>query len=676
MQGAARRRSGSGSDEAEEETNSCICRSSSDVLASPEKILMFASDTPGERETNPFHTKAAAGPAFSSTNMTSTTMELTDANRVLSILAPTTTTTNSLPARIPATHWADSVEQREQPPPTMVQHSTDLFSPVKCPLAHQSPFAHKKRTGNGRRVRSIWQPRGSLTLSAFRRPENAVRLTQTDPNRHFEDEYSVNAGGVLGHGAFSTVRLAVRKRDGVKVALKSIAKHEALRSRRLRMQSDSRHYLEEWEILRRLKDNPYVIDILDVFETNEEIQLVTEYCPGGELFDAIQKKQRRSRSTSCEVQAAQITSQILQALVALHAENIVHRDVKPENSTLSEVGRYVSMIIIIYLSTFSHISSLFFLFPSPVLLAKPNDGESVHVKLCDFGVARPLSPPEDRIAPEGSTCVSGSDGEASPLTPRSRSFSTVGSDYYAAPELAFGGRYDTSVDIYSLGVTLYILLCGFPPVFSSSSAAVESDDSDCDELKICCGEVLFPESYWMRISEGAKVLLKAMLHPEPSRRISAREALQDPWIRQAASSPLKLRNSVVAEDSRQTMTSSIDLDLVRSQLYKSLGSLHSTNNLEPLSSTSSTTTRETSKLPASPDMPPKKRARLRRRQMERRASATALMALADFYSGVAAPLAAAAAAAAGTEKASAPSPVNEDSPQGSFTAPQVAALSF
>jgi len=361
MQGAARRRSGSGSDKAVQETNSCsTCRCSSDVLASPEKILMFASDTSGERETSPLQTNA---PAFTSTNMTSTTMELTDANRVLSFLAPPTT--NPLPDRIPIAHWADSAEQREQPPPCplMLQHSCDLSSPVKCPLAHQSSLAHKKSAGNGRRVRSIWQPRGSLTLSAFRRPENAVRLTQTDPNRRFEDEYSVNAGGVLGHGAFSTVRLAVRKRDGVKVAVKSIAKHEALRSRRLRMQSDSRHYLEEWEILRRLKDNPYVIDILDVFETNEEIQLVTEYCPGGELFDAIQKKQRRSRSTSCEVQAAQITSQILEALVALHSEHIVHRDVKPENSTLPKVERYIYMIIC-WFQLVTHIS--YFSFGSPL----------------------------------------------------------------------------------------------------------------------------------------------------------------------------------------------------------------------------------------------------------------------------------------------------------------------
>jgi len=296
-------------------------------------------------------------------------------------------------------------------------------------------------------------------------------------------------------------------------------------------------------------------------------------------------------------------------------------------------------------------------------------------------VARPLTSrrDDDKVSSEGTSCVSsGSDGEASPLTPRSRSFSTIGSDYYAAPELAFGGRYDTSVDIYSLGVTLYILLCGFPPVFSSNANAVTeegSDDSDCEDCKICHGEVLFPDAYWEDVSEGAKVLLKAMLHPEPSRRITAREALQDPWVREASSSPIKQTYLAIAEASQLSEISPVDLDLVRNQLYKSIGNLHSQSALEALSSSAAAAALDSTKCPAGQDMPSGKRARLRRRRMERRASASALIALADLYRGVAAPLAAAAAAATGKGAATAPSPIEEESPQGSYT-PQVAALSF
>jgi Protein kinase domain len=362
------------------------------------------------------------------------------------------------------------------------QHRLDppAQSPIHCSLSRMTDadsLASRRpaaESSGGNSNSSIWKPRG-LTLSAYRRPENTIRLTESDPSRRLEAEYGLHgaggASGVLGHGAFSTVRLAVRLSDGVQVAVKTIAKHEAIRSRRLRRVDEStrshdnssnsnggsasgtsnrryhhnHHYMEEWEILRRLQGHPHVIKLLDVFETTEEIQLVTEYCAGGELFDAIQKKQRGNRrtgsfantagassSSSSEAQAAQITLQMLQALEKIHALNIVHRDVKPEN----------------------------------ILLASPiTEGDSVHVKLCDFGVARPLVPLSrddgDAVDPfpanhgASSVCIS-SDGEASPLTPgsRSRSFSTVGTDYYAAPELTYGGTYDTAVDVYSLGVTL------------------------------------------------------------------------------------------------------------------------------------------------------------------------------------------------------------------------------
>lgn len=305
----------------------------------------------------------------------------------------------------------------------------------------------------------------------------------------------------------------------------------------------------------------------------------------------------------------------------------------------------------------------------------------MHVKLCDFGVARPLSRSQGKIEAEGSSCGSVSDGEASPLTPRSRSFSTVGSDYYAAPELAFGGRYDTSVDVYSLGVTLYVLLCGFPPVFSNFAAS-DSDDSDFEELKISHGEVLFPAAYWGSISDGAKGVLRAMLHPEPSLRITAREALLNAWIRDAAYIPVQSR-SIIAEATQPTDSSLVDLDIVRNELYKTLGRLHLPASFDPVLSfaSSAKTTRKNSKVSNGNSISrPRKRARHRHCQIDRRASATALMALADLYRGVAAPLAAAAAvAAAGTETALSltPSPVHdESSPQGSFAASQVAGLSF
>ena len=438
-----------------------------------------------------------------------------------------------------------------------------------------------------------------LTLSAFRRPEAAIRLTSADPTRRLEDVYDwqqqrrrpgqavppPRRGGILGHGAFATVRWAVRILDGQPVAVKSIAKYEALRSRRLRRPhgrhaaasggDNNTYYLEEWEILERLQGHPNVVNLLDVFETADEIQLVTEYCPGGELFDAIQKSSSPSNSATtcggkqiCETKAAHITRQILQALRDVHAAGIVHRDVKPENI---------------------------------LILSDGDDDTTVHVKLCDFGVARPLIMVQKDDDSSSSLCVS--DGEASPLTPGSRlqSFSSIGSDYYAAPELSFarGGSssYGAPVDIYSLGVTLYILLCGFPPIFSHTTtksasfsqhddaAAHEPADDDDDDDDIP-DQVLFPDAYWRDISDDAKDLLRAMLDPDAALRITARDALRHAWL--SAPAP------------------SIDLDLVRDRL------------LRPRPSSEQSRKRRRS----SP---------VRRATMERRRSSTAaLMALADI----------------------------------------------
>lgn len=330
-----------------------------------------------------------------------------------------------------------------------------------------------------------------LTLSAFWRPEQTVRLTNSDPSRHLENEYDLRSDGcgILGHGAFSTVRLAIRNDDGVKVAVKSISKHDALRARRLRPHSGSRH-LDEWEILRLMDNNPYVIELMDVFETDAEVHLVTEYCEGGELFGALQKKtNRRSsfrRGRYSEPQSSRIANQILRALMDLHSHNIVHRDVKAEN-----------------------------------ILLVNNDESDIQVKLCDFGMARlhreSFDPP--------------SDGESSPSTP--------GLDYSTnSPPEACHGAFGPAMDVYSLGVTLYILLCGFPPVF-------------------CNDYVVFPEAYWDDISEAAKGTLRKMLHPDPSQRVTAADALKDPWIRQQTT---RVRRGSI----------SANLELVRNLLYNSV----------------------------------------------------------------------------------------------------------
>eukprot|EP00526_Cylindrotheca_closterium_P011664 CAMPEP_0113611112 /NCGR_PEP_ID=MMETSP0017_2-20120614/5381_1 /TAXON_ID=2856 /ORGANISM="Cylindrotheca closterium" /LENGTH=486 /DNA_ID=CAMNT_0000520035 /DNA_START=237 /DNA_END=1697 /DNA_ORIENTATION=- /assembly_acc=CAM_ASM_000147 len=333
------------------------------------------------------------------------------------------------------------------------------------------------------------QRKPKLTLSAYRRPEQTVRLTDCDASRLLENEYNLRAPGcqVIGHGAFSTVRSAMRMDDGSKVAVKSISKYNALRS--------SRHgkHMDEWEIMKLFRDNPHVLTLFDVFETDEEIHLVMELCEGGELFNAIKEKgskrsSYRSRGRYTEPQAAGITHQILRALVDLHSHNIIHRDIKPENILLFNC-----------------------------------DESDIQVKLCDFGVARKTC--DDSYGTP-------TDGELSP--------SIAGANFTTnSPPEACKGACGPASDVFSLGVTLYTILCGFPPVF-------------------CENKVVFPDAYWNDISNDAKALLQSMLHPDPHQRITATMALRNPWIRQQT---MRVRSGSI----------SANLELVRSRLCGEAG---------------------------------------------------------------------------------------------------------
>eukprot|EP00555_Chaetoceros_dichaeta_P005807 CAMPEP_0198262872 /NCGR_PEP_ID=MMETSP1447-20131203/11320_1 /TAXON_ID=420782 /ORGANISM="Chaetoceros dichaeta, Strain CCMP1751" /LENGTH=669 /DNA_ID=CAMNT_0043951285 /DNA_START=133 /DNA_END=2142 /DNA_ORIENTATION=+ len=428
-----------------------------------------------------------------------------------------------------------------------------------------------------------------LTLSAFRKPEFAVRLTSSPPHKLLHHDYDLTScSRVLGHGASSTVRLAKHRISGKKVAVKSIGKHDILR--RYAHRGKPKETLDECEILLSLKDtHDSIISLLDVYETDSEVQLVLEYCAGGELFDAIQRRshardgdtnktsnccksflsnpkpnsdkhnpphrRKRARAFSltnniqpclddetaddtaqtsakpicsgyAEAQAARIAWQLLSALTHMHRRGIVHRDVKPENI---------------------------------FLVSDSEEEDNLTVKLSDFGLARVLHTQghcKDKNKAASSSVHRHTIGtaKATPLTPptkqqrqsRARAYSRVGSDYYAAPEVENGYGYGTAVDMYSLGVTLYILLSGFPPAArpvcgsvvldnDTSSSEDESDDDvhaygDHNNLPRQTSPVEFPNSHWHHISTSAKNLVRKMLHPNPSFRISAHHALQHEWI--------------------------------------------------------------------------------------------------------------------------------------------------
>ncbi|GAA0162773.1 non-receptor serine/threonine protein kinase [Lithospermum erythrorhizon] len=110
----------------------------------------------------------------------------------------------------------------------------------------------------------------------------------------------------------------------------------------------------------------------------------------------------------------------------------------------------------------------------------------------------------------------------------------VGSAYYLAAEV-LRRHYGSEVDIWSVGVILYILLSGFPPFFG------EKEQEIFDSIKR--GHLDFSSDPWPSISNSAKDLVKKMLREDPKERLSTAEVLTHPWIREdgdASDKPLDI----------------------------------------------------------------------------------------------------------------------------------------
>jgi len=101
----------------------------------------------------------------------------------------------------------------------------------------------------------------------------------------------------------------------------------------------------------------------------------------------------------------------------------------------------------------------------------------------------------------------------------------AGTPYYVAPQV-LAGKYDQLSDIWSCGVIMYVLLCGYPPFFGETDAEVLS--------KVRLGNFSFNQADWKNISEDAKNLIRKMLKMQPKDRCTADEALNNDWIKKKA----------------------------------------------------------------------------------------------------------------------------------------------
>uniref|UniRef100_A0A7S2U0C5 Protein kinase domain-containing protein n=1 Tax=Lotharella oceanica TaxID=641309 RepID=A0A7S2U0C5_9EUKA len=214
-------------------------------------------------------------------------------------------------------------------------------------------------------------------------------------------------------------------------------------------------------------NHPHCVKLEEIFETNKKLYLVMEKLSGGELFDRIVAKGSYS-----EKEASILIRSVAIALAYLHKIGIVHRDLKPENLIYADKSQ-----------------------ESPI-------------KITDFGLAKLKLAQGDGMM----TTACGTPG-------------------YVAPEVLKKEKYNEAVDIWSLGVILYILLCGFPPFYHEKTQKLYQ--------QIKSGSYDFPEKYWKDITPEAKELIRRMLTVDPAKRITIPQILQHPWISGSAASNRK-----------------------------------------------------------------------------------------------------------------------------------------
>ena len=124
-----------------------------------------------------------------------------------------------------------------------------------------------------------------------------------------------------------------------------------------------------------------------------------------------------------------------------------------------------------------------------------------------------------------------------------------GTAHYAAPEVLSSQPYNQSADMWSLGVIIYTLLCGFPPFFDASN-----NMKNLYHL-IKKGQYSFPSPFWDDISENAKDCIQKLLVKDPNGRLNATQVLQHPWIAKEHNAPDKdLGNQYVKQMSHWQST--------------------------------------------------------------------------------------------------------------------------
>ena len=270
-------------------------------------------------------------------------------------------------------------------------------------------------------------------------------------------------GRLIGQGAFGKVNLGLNVLTGRVVAIKSFNKKN--------LDSPNNEHMKkiiyETNLMRKL-NHPNITKILEMFEDEKYILIIMEYINGGNLFSFVKKRRKLTEKIS-----KFLFKQIILGIKHIHSQNIVHRDVKLEN----------------------------------ILIDLNNT-----IKICDFGIGRILSSPDELIHDQ------------------------CGTPMYMAPEILSCskeiGYKGFPVDIWSAGIALYIMLSGSLPfsVKNENDSFLDGNNNKKKNMALRKAIINNEPKKIEKISDKARDLLHGLLNKDPNKRLTCDEILKHPWL--------------------------------------------------------------------------------------------------------------------------------------------------
>ena len=287
------------------------------------------------------------------------------------------------------------------------------------------------------------------------------KLNQAIQNKSLFDKYEVRQK--IGKGKFGLVKCGINKETKQQVAIKIMAKKNMDKS-------DLELAKVEIDIL-KIGQHPNIIKLYDIYENENYIYIIMEYCSGGDLLSYFEHYEYELKET----RVCEIIHKLSMAIYYLHSYGIVHRDLKPENILMTDL--------------------------SP----------EADIRLLDFGLSKIVGNEEKCTEPYGTLS-------------------------FVAPEVLQGKPYDKSVDLWSIGIITFLLLCGYLPFDDKHSEREIARQTIQDPVP-------FESKIWNKYTPEAKNFVEGLLQKKPEKRFTIKEILEHPWIKKMDKVPEKRKDN-------------------------------------------------------------------------------------------------------------------------------------